>query len=345
MLLVEGAKPLPWRTANGKERGKLEFRRAKIEEAPELKTLYEEAWGCGIRITEGQLISKMAHFPEGQIVGCEPESGKPVSMINIMLSEFDPRSGFRGGYEDVTGGRTFSTHIPPRKLVDNAGSGRLPVALCVSIAVAREHAKNGFAIETLNYAIEFAEENGLYAVPYSAPRGYGAALGQCPSLDLISYLHHTYPTGSPYEKNIERIERLNRTPRVARAFRLPSGIGSIRQLSRELYDLCQGWGPDASDARLGQTAFSRFLSEYGEEFRLIYGRYALIEDFCLVSGRKPRDPTMRMHVENGARFVRDADGNLSGIFGDSRREDYAAAGYNMLLTYGYHSLLGQPYAD
>ena len=51
-----------------------------------------------------------------------------------------------------------------------------------------------------------------------------------------------------------------------------------------------------------------------------------------------------MHIENGARFIRAKDGTIDCVFEGSRPEDAAAAGYNVLLTYGYHPLLGHSWA-
>jgi GNAT superfamily N-acetyltransferase len=319
---------------------KLTFRNAFEAEAPALKALYEEAWGCGIMISEAQIRSKIRNFPEGQIVGCD-ESGKPLSMINMMLAGFDQESGFPGGYEAVSGGRTFSTHVPYDELIT---SGKLPVAFCFSIAVLKAHAKHGYATETLNYAIAFAEENGIIAVPYSAPRGFGAARKANPELDIITYLHMTGPSDESYDEHMLKIDLLNEMPRILRAFRPLKGGEAIRAVTKDIYDAYQAIGPDSfSDPR--KTAYAAFLAEDGEGFRKIYGRTPTIEDFCMLSGRKLRDPVMRMHVENGARFIRNGSGRLTSIFEDSRPEDSAALGYNILLTYGYHPLLGQSYVE
>ncbi|HSB47131.1 MAG TPA: hypothetical protein VLD37_03890 [Candidatus Bilamarchaeum sp.] len=284
----------------------------------------------------------MRNFPEGQIVGCE--GGVPVSMINIMLTDFDSSSGFTAGYERVSGGRTFSTHVPFAELLERADWGtHLPVALCMSIAVLRSHAKNGYAIETLNHAITFAEENGIIAVPYSAPRGFAQALARNPGLSLETYLHMTVP-GAGYDEHAARVGRLNMMPRITRAF--GNGTGSSLMLARDaLYNEYQAMGRDGPDTGQKDLAFSRFLETDGYSFFRAYGRYPHVEDFCLLTGRKLLDPVMRMHVENGARFIRDANGRITAAFGNSRPEDTAAAGYNVLLTYGYHPLLGQGYAD
>lgn len=344
--LSKNAKPLPWRSTGGiVENPRLVFRSARIEEAGELKALYESAWGCGITIDESQLISKILNFPEGQIVGCESEGGKPVSMINIMLTDFDPESGFVAGYEKVTGGRTFSTHVPIPELLEMMDLGRLPVALCVSIAVLRSHAKNGYAVETLNHAITLAEDNGIIAVPYSAPRGFASALEKNPGLDLETYLHMTVPSGIGFDDHIARIRRLNTVARINRAFRDGKRAGSIREVTEKLYYEYQEMGTDHPGTRRRDVAYFRFLEKDGGTFFDNYGRIPLIEDFCLITGRKLLDPVMRMHVENGARFIRDAQANITAAFSGSRPEDTAAKGHNVLLTYGYHPLLGQPYAD
>jgi GNAT superfamily N-acetyltransferase len=337
---------LPWKSNGGLiENPKLVFRSAKVEEAKDLKALYENAWGCGITIDEGQIVSKIRSFPEGQIVGCESGDGKPVSMINIMLTDFDPKEGFGAGYEKVTGQRTFSTHLPFPELLDRMDGEKLPVALCVSIAVLKSHSKNGYAIETLNHAISFAEENGIIAVPYSAPRGFSAALEKNPCLDIETYLHMTIPSAMNYDEHIARVQRLSVAGRISRAFKEGRRAGAIREVTEKLYYEYQEMGTDQPVTRRRDVAFFRFFAKDGETFFDTYGRYPLIEDFCLMTGRKLVDPVMRMHVDNGARFIRDRYANITAAFRGSRPEDTAAAGYNVLLTYGYHPLLGQPYVE
>ena len=89
--------------------GKLRFRQARIEESGALKSLYEASWGGGIKISADQIEAEIGNFPQGQIVAFEDGSPRPVSMINIMLAACSRFSPLMGGYERVTGGRTFST--------------------------------------------------------------------------------------------------------------------------------------------------------------------------------------------------------------------------------------------
>lgn len=334
------ARPLSWRSAEP-GRPSLIFRSAKEEEAPELKALYEGAWGNGITIAESQLVSKMRMFPEGQIVGEHPDSGLAASMINIMLAGFDG-TGFTPGYEKVSGGRTFSTHTPLEQILDN---GQMPVALCMSIAVRKEFSQHGYALETLNHAIRFAEENGILAVPYSAPRGFASAREKNPSLEIVPYLHMSVPSGMTYDEHIARVRRINHVGRIARAFRMRDGVAGVMEVTGDLYREYQEMGRDRPDTPWERLAYFRFFARDGEQFFKVYGRYPLMEDFCLLTGRKPLDSVMRMHVDNGARFIRDGSASLSGVFEGSRPEDKAALGYNVLLTYGYHPLLGQDYVE
>ncbi len=318
--------------------GKLRFRGARKDEAETLKGLYEAAWGPGIEISATQIEAKITNFPRGQIVAFEDGSERPVSMINIMLALYSPSVRLSGGYERITGGRTFSTHLPFAELMARLDSGEdaLPIAICASIAVHPEFRRNGYAHETLNYAIAFAEANGLAAVPYSAPRGFGAARMDEPGLAIMDYLHRTLPSDQPYLRHLERMQRLEK--RVGAAF--ADGFGMPRP-TEDRYRFYNSMPPDRSGEA---TAFSLFSSTDGPQLRRMYGREMTVEDFCILSGRRHADPTMRMHIENGARFLRDQWGRITSVFEGSRPEDKAAAGYNIALSYGYHPLFGHDFA-
>ncbi|MEW6721838.1 MAG: hypothetical protein AB1324_01095 [Candidatus Micrarchaeota archaeon] len=328
------AKPLPLP-------GNLRFRRAKAGEVGYLKDLYESSWGGGITISREQLESQMERFPAGQIVGCEPGSSVPLTMINMMLGEFNPAAGIPAGYANLTGDRTFSTHIAPQKLLPRmaVSTDSVPAAFCVSIAVAKECQGKGYAIETLNYAIRFAEANGMAAVPYSAPRGFGSARRRLPELGIYDYLHMTKASPAGYEDYASRLDALAAHARIAAAF--SNGVPRVpRAVSRSMFGRYQKLGDDPLDAQPGATAFARFLLEDAPALAQIYGRQMTIEDFVILSGRKMRDPVIGMHVENGARFIRDAKGGISAVFPESRPDDGAAAGYNIALTYACHPLFG-----
>lgn len=328
--------------------GKLKFRQAMHEESPELKGLYEASWGNGIKITKEQIESKIANFPEGQIVGYETGTEKPISMINIMLAEFLPAKGFTKGYEKVSGGRTFSTNLSFNDVLKRRETveDMLAIALCVSIAVHPLHARNGYAHETLNYAIKFAEINGLIAVPYSAPRGFGNARMLNPDLDIITYLHMTNASDTSYESFVQRIAKLESQRRIRSAFpNRDRGVGMIRKPVESIFNYYRDLGDDCIDRPFDKTAYSKFLVDDGKILSEIYGREMTIEDFCLLSGRKHIDPTMRMHIENGARFIRDNNGLITAVFENSRVEDIAAAGYNVILSYGYNKLFGHEFAE
>lgn len=318
--------------------GKLRFRGARKEESDTLKGLYEAAWGPGIEISPAQIEAKIRNFPEGQIVASEDGSERPVSMINIMLAPYSRFAPLGPGYERITGGRTFSTHTRFEELMArlDAGEEMLAIAICASIAVHPDFRRNGFAHETLNYAISFAEANGLIAVPYSAPRGFGAARAAEPGLAIMDYLHRTLPSDQPYERHLEKLERLS--GRAGRAF--ADGFGMPRP-TEDRFRFYNSMPPD----RAGEpTAFSLFSMADAPQLRRAYGREMTIEDFCVLSGRRHVDPTMRMHIENGARFLRDEDGRIGAVFEGSRPEDRAAAGYNIALSYWYHPLLGHGFS-
>ncbi len=321
--------------------GKLAFRNAEPQESGLLKAIYESSWGGGITIATDQLEAQMAAFPEGQIVGVERESGRVVSMINIMVAAYSPSAGFMGGYERVSGGRTFSTHLSPESVRWLAMSGEtvLPVALCMSIAVHPEFMRNGFAYETLNHAIAFAERNGLVATPYSAPRGLGAARRENPSLALVDYLHMTMPSGSTYAAHLGRLERMLSVPRMIRPYLMSGGRHGLWTASKELFGRCQEMGPDTPSTSPDRRAFGRFLETDAAALEDALARPVTIEDFCILGGRKHVDPTMRMHIENGARFIR-KDGRITAAFERSRPEDRAADGCNVVLSYAFDAAFG-----
>ena len=90
----------------------------------------------------------------------------------------------------------------------------------------------------------------------------------------------------------------------------------------------------------GQTAYGVFIDNEAKNLERKFKRKMTIEDFVILSGRKMFDPVMHMHVVNGARFIRNPFGEITGIFENSRAEDGASMGYNILLSYNYHPLFG-----
>jgi len=338
--------------------GSLYFRRAKLEESGHLKELYESSWNNKdteskpITISADQISSCIKNFPDGQIVGCEkrPKGGKandlPVSMINIMLASFDPKKGFEAGYEKVTGGRTFSTTMQPEPLLELAEKSNgsiLPVAFCVSVAVPPQYRKEGYAFQTLKYAVIFSEFNGLIPCPYSAPRGFAQARRQNPDLDIYDYLPMTLRM--PNKKNIDPMilhakyigHILAISDRLSKAF---SG-GSISPV--DIFKKYHSMPSDTPCTPVGQLASDAFLSNEGHALEEQYGRRMTIEDFSLMTGRPLLDPVIGMHVANGARFIRDDKGEPIAVFPGSRPEDLAADGYNIILSYGYHPMLGHKF--
>ncbi len=324
--------------------GRLKFRTAQPCMVDDLKRLYDAAWGSGVSITREQLLGKIKNFPEGQIVGFDGD--KPVSMVNMMVTSL--QHALRPGYARLTGGMTFSTHMP-----DGIEKEEIWAALCVSIAVSPGHRKGGFAVETLEYAITLAEINGLLAMPYSAPRGFGNARAENHELDIITYLHMTCPS-MDYGGYAQRVEKLNEKTRVKRGFTTSwNPRGQLLTATEERFNIYNGpvqagiaeYPEDHPAMSFEQTAYARFLHTSDAEFlQEKYGRRLTVEDFCLLTGRGLIDPAARLHVNNGARFVRGGDGKITGVFRDSRPEDKASCGYNMVLSYDYHSALGHDFA-
>lgn len=324
--------------------GNLRFRGARIRELRHLCDMYEVAWG--IPLPERKLSSMIAHFPEGQIVGISQSNPLPVSMVNIMLTPFDPC--FKGGYEAITGNKTFSTHMRIGKLltlVSQSDNPLVPVAYCVSIVADKRYWHSGYARETLKYAIAFAELNRVYATPFSAPRSYGKARQVCPGVDFVTYLHMSRRSKNPYSRYLKRIAEINSSSlaihNITRAFK-----GEIHPLSEEEYTFYQKLVEnDALHYSRNLLAFRTFQREYGQTFEALYGRPPVFEDFILLTGRKPMDETMNVHIVNGARFIRDPEGDITAYFEHSRTEDRKANGMNIILAYGYHTLFGHPVED
>src|SRR4030095_1989142 len=172
------------------------------------------------------------------------------------------------------------------------------------------------------------------AVPYSAPRGYGAALKLYPYLGIQEYLHLSVPSDNDYSAHMLRVERMNAKQRMREAF-----DGDLILLGPDIFYIANAMGSDPLTSRMEDTAFARFYQEHNATFRLVYDRDMRAEDFCLLTARELLDPVMRMHVDNGARFIRE-NGKIAAGFEGSRPEDGAAAGYNIVLSYGYHQLFG-----
>jgi len=318
-------------------KGKLDFRLASKDEANHLKKLYEAGWGAGITIHEDQIKAMIDNFPQGQIVGTEKGKDAPVSMINIMLMVLRRGESFKGGYEEVTGGRTFSTSLKPLELLrilDGHGEDAIGIASCVSIATDPNFARTGYAYETLNYAIMFSFANRLIPAPYSAPRGFARARIRNPELRIADYLHMTKPIGMDYLSYVAKIAAIS--PRICHAF------NGEAPLSRELFEKYQMMEADSVSEPIEATAFWRFMQEDGSDFIRKFGRSPTIEDICFFSGRVLLDPVIRMHVSNGARMLWNG-GQMAGIFENSRPEDPTSLGYNIVLSYGYHEILGHSF--
>lgn len=317
-------------------------RRAEIGEIHALKRMYDRSWrNPKLAISKEQLEAKINTFPEGQIVG-RLEDGTPVSMINVMVTSWEQKQGFIGGYDKVTGDRTFSTHLKLEEAKRKAKeTGGIPIALCVSVVVDQEHQGKDYALETLNYAIGFAEENGLAAVPYSRPSGFSKIKEENPDLDIRTYLHLTRPSKVVHKKHVNRLEELSgKSHRIAMAF--PGMLGAHHTEARYNYYQEQ---EDNPKSRIDETLFAQFLREDAEKNIGLreYGRKLTIEDFCILFGRKMLDPIMNMHIQNGARFIRNQKGEIIAIFENSRPEDVCALGYNIALSYTYKLEFGHTF--
>ncbi|MEK6982404.1 MAG: hypothetical protein AABX38_05725 [Candidatus Micrarchaeota archaeon] len=323
---------------------KLNFdQRARKNEIATLKKMYDASWANPkLAISEDQLKAKIVRFPEGQIVG-RLENGTPVSMINVMQSVYDPKVGFVGGYNQVTGYRTFSTHLPSDAIDELKWNTPklLPIALCVSIVVDPTHQGKDYALQTLNYAIEFARRNELIAVPYSRPSKFREAREQNPNLDMKTYLHLTRPTkGLGHTTHLRNLEEASRT-----GHRTRQALTGFAWTPSEQEYLRYALMMDNYNTSLEQTAFAQFVRELSTKFEANenYARRPTIEDFCILFRRKLIDPVMNMHVQNGARFIRDQKGEIIAIFENSRPEDTDALGHNIILSYDYRFEFGHSF--
>ena len=259
-------------------------------------------------------------------------------MVNIMLGIFNPEKGFSGGYEKLTGGRTFSTSMAFGDLRENIKDGNaLPVAYCVSISVMPEHSGGGYAKETLNYAIMFSLANHFVAAPYSAPRRFRKARDKNPHLGIMDYLHMTTPQDISYEEFL--VKSVVLMPKLTKLY------GGRIEHSREVFDKYRNMDRDPVKAKPEETAYMQFLNNEGINLSRKYGRQMTIEDFCIISGRTLVDPVIGMHVSNGARFIRNSKGEIIAVFSESRPEDLAAFGYNIVLSYTYNPMFGHEFAS
>ena len=294
--------------------GTLDFEAAKIGDLARLKELYDRAWGKDLEISESQLGAKIEKFREGQIVG--RRNGKIVSMINVMLTSFGEATGIEYTYDGTTGNRTFSTHIKPEVLFEIVRDTRsIPVALCVSIAVDPEEQRSGAAVETINFARRFVNENGIYAVAYSAPRSMAKARKELGIVGINEYLKFTRARKQEYGDYCEKIfdnQQMRAIRILLSSGELPIGEGRYNQRSSDL------------------RHFDKVRSEYLDE--LVSG--ITIEEFCLAYGRELYDVVLGMHMKNGARFIRKSDGSIMS-FSESR-QDPLACGYNVPMAYDPH---------
>ncbi len=346
------------------EKRVLSFGPAEERDVPTLAKIYPEAWvkekflrALGLddeqirevrrafELREGQLKAAMRNFREGQIVGFL--DGTAVTMINTLLHPVNSLEDVSGGYAQVTGDKTLSTHVPLKHAREQ---GKAVLLYCVSVIVDPKFEETDFAFQTLNHAVTTALEMGVIPCPYSAPRGYALqkkVLEQTGvPLVMNDYLHFTRPREGKggrlitYEQYLQRVERLARKPLIQALYRDGFEPLAIQDFKAEIGKL-ESRAPIAADENglTRETLFSEFKREYGRWFREKHGRGMTVEDYCWLTGRKLADPVLGLHVDNGAAYIRDAQGRIACVFEGSRPEDVVSDGYNVVLTYGFDPLL------
>jgi hypothetical protein len=303
------------------ENGKIEFGPARENEITRLKELYDGAWGKDLKISTDQIGAAIANFREGQIVG--RLEGRPISMISVMLTSYGEVSGVKGTYDQTTGNRTFSTHIKPDKLLEIVrDTASIPIAVCASVAVDLNMMRNGAAVETINYARKFANESGLYAVPYSAPRSFGEYLREYGSIGISEYLTLTKPRKQEYGTYCDGLldnQRMRAIAKLLEGAEIPLTEGQYNERSCDLRDF--------------EKRRTKYLNE------IVNG--ITVEEFSIAYGRELFDVVLGMHMKNGARFIRDGNGTV--VTFDNSRLDPSARNYNVPMTYDPHPYFNNDY--
>ncbi|MEM4389924.1 MAG: hypothetical protein QXG98_04645 [Candidatus Micrarchaeia archaeon] len=321
----------------------MQFKTAWQEAIPDLVNLYNSSWinpqelekfpeemrqrAELLRITREQLASQLKHFPEGQIVGIVRQQGqlKLATMLNTLVWPVGSIADIPGSYREITAERTFAAHVPPARIPP----GKQGVLFCVSIAAGPEFRGLTYAQQTIEHGVKFAERRGLLAVPYSAPRGFGVYKLAHPNMSIEEYLLITRPPRSSdaYRDYCAHLKRLNHARR--NLFRA-TYRGALRPLSHD------EWQKEAfadAGSEPSREAFLSFLERRGVWFEKMYGKLPTVVDYIRLTGRHHIDPVMNFHIQNGADFIYDGNGDIACIFANSRPEDIFAAGYNICLTY------------
>ncbi len=282
----------------------------------------------GLKINIDLLKAQCAAFPDGQIVGrLERDDGiVPVSMLSTFVMAIQEPQDILPGYANITSDRTFARHVDPSSLAN----GQTGVLYCVSIATDPQFQGKVFALNTLTYGIGLAASKGLAAVPYSAPRGFGAYRRRFPEIEIMTYLHTTKPVkdhdlAKSSERYMKRLAELNEADTTKVYSK------KLEPLSFELF-CAEAYAPE------GFSAYSEFRSRYGNWFKQQYGHELTIVDYIRLSGRQHVDPVMNMHIQFGADFIYDQSGRITCVFRNSRPEDVSADGYNVVLTYHHRSI-------
>lgn len=319
---------------------RLVFAPAKKREIPALVKIYNGVWGQNLQIEAAKVRKQIDAFPKGQLVG--HLDSQAVTLISTFPFALDPSSLFDSyDYNRLTSLRTFSDHLDPSDFDSKRKAGKLPVLLCVSIVTRSDQLRSGFASETLHAVLDFASSLRIPALPYSAPRFLGKVRGFIPDLDIQKYLHLSKGAPNfPYAKYCAKLASLGEFDHIRRAFKSPNNpSGKINPLSQDVFDEYSSLG--------GRTvafedpfcsAFTKFNAVFGPAFDLAYGRKLTIEDFLLLTGRRSFDPVMDMHIQHGARFLRQ-NGSIV-VVENSRPLDLDSCGFNVPLVYDFNSNFG-----
>lgn len=281
-----------------------------------------------LEIDEDELRVRFALFPEGQIVG-RTEQSALVSMLNTRLIFIRSADEIRAGYK-----RMSSEPMEPdvRQIDGNAQiADHVGILVCFSIVTDPQFQGKDVALATLAHGIEIASQLGLAAVPYSAPRGFGAYRKRFPEVEIMTYLHITKPAKTDdsmaemYRRYTQALERFNNA-NTARIY-----TQRLKPIDTTLFTT-EAFAPE------GFSAYSEFKFRHGSWFRAQYGREPTVVDYIRITGRQHVDPVMNMHIQFGADFIYDRDGRITCVFEDSRSEDVMAGGYNVALTYHHRNI-------
>ena len=274
-----------------------------------------------MRVTPELLGKQMERFPDGQLIF--DQLGSVLAHLATTVRRVRSLSDLPRSYDEATAERTFSNHFPIAGL-----NGDLGMLLCTSITVDPIQGEMQHALVLLNAGIRFAEELGLVAAPFTAPRGFGRFLRRNKEVTIEQYLEMTsVDTEVDLDEYRRYLSRLNEKRIVRETYgRLLEPLDE-QQLRKEL------------EKEAGLEAFRSFKRENNGWFKETYGREMTVVDYIRLTMRRHEDGVLSMHIQNGADFIYE-DGRIVGILPGSRPEDPTCAGVNIVMTYGAHPLLG-----